>query len=94
MSIAEAIEKELATSGEWRILPKDALLSEKHRADLDLRHVSTSNAGFDFAVGFVYNDSRMLFPDGSSIYTSAIKDRFEIDGVKYIETRNTLYKII
>lgn len=87
--------KEFFGDSSWRILPLDAAPSDKfvaemvfHRLDADMFPGST------VAHGYIYNDSRGIFRDGERIRTSAIKQIVEIEGLLYVETRNTIYKIL
>lgn len=65
----------------------------KHTADiiLDTQCLAVSKRG---ALGYIYNDSRKSFYDGSYILTSPVQnlDTYLQDG--FIETRNTIYKIV
>ncbi|WYV99378.1 hypothetical protein NoPa_00039 [Pseudomonas phage vB_PpuM-NoPa] len=90
----EALIKEYTTHAEWRILPEGAKREDKHQADLHLMRFGTFQSGGEYAYGLIFNDSRFLFPDNSDVRTSIIVDKYEVDGVKYIETRNTIYKLI
>lgn len=45
-------------------------------------------------LGAIYNDSRDKFPDGEFIRSSTIVDDSVRDGVRYIETRNSIYEVI
>lgn len=80
----------------WRVLPEDAKVSEKFKADMMLLEIGTffNPDHGQFARGRIFNDSRGIFRDGDVVRTSTIKDRFELNGVKYIETRNTIYKLV
>ena len=44
-------------------------------------------------LGYVYDDEKGRFLDGTYIRTSAIKREYEQDGKKYIETRNSTYEL-
>jgi hypothetical protein len=78
----------------WRVLPLDAAREEKFKADMVFEAFTTIRDSV-IAHGYIYNDSRSLFIDGTAIRTSAVKETFsDEDGVKYIETRNTIYRII
>lgn len=90
----EALIKEYGTHAEWRILPVGAPVADKHKADLHLIRFGTFASGEEYAYGLIFNDSRHLFLDNTDVRTSMIVDKYEIDGVKYVETRNTLYKLI
>ena len=94
-----SMSKELEIYGteSWRVLPVDAKLSDKFRADMILLGIGEFPAemnGGSYARGRIFNDSRGIFLDGEVVRTSTIKDQFELNGVRYIETRNTLYKLI
>lgn len=79
----------------WRILPLDAEREDKFRADMVLLsyHHFSSGAGVS-AYGYIYNDSRELFHDGQDVRTSVVKNVFAEGGFTYIETRNTVYRVI
>lgn len=79
---------------DWRILPLDAKPEDKFRADMVLVSYDRFPTGAMFAYGYVYNDSRELFHDGQDVRTSTIKNVYREDGVTYIETRNTIYRLI
>lgn len=78
----------------WRILPLDAKPEDKFRADMVLASYHDFPSGAMSAYGYIYNDSRELFHDGQDIRTSAIKNVYREEGVTYIETRNTIYRLI
>lgn len=48
---------------------------------------------YKVAYGKVYEDKKRRFNDGDGIRTSVIEKEFEVDGVKYIKTLNTTYKL-
>lgn len=79
----------------WRILPEDALPEDKFQCDMVLiRTDSEMFAGHTVAHGYVYNDSRGVFPDGERVRTSYIVNIYEKGGHSIIETRNTMYRLI
>lgn len=79
---------------DWRIKPVDAQREDKYKADMAFTRFIQHTDDQYFATGFVYNDSRSLFLDGDSVRTSLVKDVFEVDGEVFIETRNTIYRVI
>ena len=90
-----SLTKEILEGNTWRILPLDALPEDKFVADMVFKTLDTYQfPGHTVAHGFIYNDSRGIFPDGSPVRTSPVARIFEVDGVQFIETRNTIYKII
>lgn len=89
MSLQEYVE-----SQQWRIKPLDANVDDMFRADMVLVGVSSAGEGSLYARGYIFNDSRDLFDDGEVVCTSTIKEIREVEGVRYIETRNTLYRVI
>lgn len=48
---------------------------------------------YKVAYGKVYEDKKRRFNDGEGVRTSVIQKEFEVDGVKYIKTLNTTYKL-
>lgn len=62
----------------------------KHTADIKLETqcFAVSKSG---AIGYIYNDSRKKFMDGTFVQTSPVQnlDTYIQDG--FIETRNTIY---
>jgi hypothetical protein len=89
-----SLEKELHGM-EWRILPLDAKPEDKFNADMVFESIYAIGVDTYVATGYVYSDSRGVFPDGSPVRTSPIKNVYaEANGTQYIETRNTIYKII
>lgn len=91
MSLQELFEQD----DSWRILPLDAVPEDKFVADMVFKSLDTEMfPGHTVAHGYIYNDSRNLFRDGDKARTSSVKRVVEIDGATYIETRNTMYKLI
>lgn len=79
----------------WRILPLDAAPEDKFVADMVFKCLDNEMfPGHTVAHGYIYNDSRGLFRDGDKVRTSSVKRVVEIAGATYIETRNTMYKLI
>lgn len=79
----------------WRILPMDAAPEDKFVAEMIFRRLDDQMfPGNTVAHGYIYNDSRGIFADGGPVRTSLVKQIVEIDGQLYIETRNTMYKIL
>jgi hypothetical protein len=91
----DPLYKEFFGDPSWRILPEDAIPQDKFVADMKLiRLDSEMFPGSKVAHGRVYNDSRGIFRDGDVVRTSVIKDIYEKDGHIYIETRNTMYRLV
>lgn len=87
--------REMLEGSKWRILPLDALPSDKFVAEMVFKRLDDEMfPGHTVAHGNIYNDSRGLFRDGEPVRTSSIKDIHNVNGVTYIETRNTMYKLI
>lgn len=86
--------REILEGAHWRILQKDAAPADKFRADMELICIGEFSEGDQFARGLIWNDSRGIFFDGEVVRTSVIKDIYEVDGETFIETRNTLYRVI
>lgn len=87
--------KEFFGDSSWRILPEDALPEDKFVAEMRFGRFDTEMfPGSTVAHGHIFNDSRGIFLDGDRVRTSAIKATYVIDGQPYIETRNTVYKVI
>jgi len=87
--------KEFFGDSSWRILPLDAAPSDKFVAEMVFSRLDDQLfPGHTVAHGYVYNDSRGIFSDGDPVRTSTVKQVVEIDGEMYIETRNTMYKLI
>lgn len=87
--------KEFFGDSSWRILPMDAKPEDKFVAEMVfVRMDDLMFPGSTVAHGFIYNDSRHIFLNGEPVRTSAVKQVVEVDGDLYIETRNTMYKII
>lgn len=79
----------------WRVLPLDATPEDKFVAEMVFNRFDDKMfEGHTVAHGFIYNDSRGIFLDGEPVRTSSVKQVVEVDGELYIETRNTMYKII
>lgn len=87
--------KEFFGDSSWRILPLDAAPADKFVAEMVFGRLDHDMfPGSTVAHGHIYNDSRGIFRDGDRVRTSTVKQIVEIDGVTYIETRNTMYKLI
>lgn len=87
--------KEFFGDSSWRILPLDAAPEDKFVAEMVFGRLDDQLfPGSVVAHGYVYNDSRYIFSDGDAVRTSTVKQIVEIDGEIYIETRNTMYKLI
>lgn len=79
----------------WRVLPLDAKPEDKFVAEMVFGRLDHDMfPGSTVAHGHIYNDSRGIFRDGDRVRTSTVKQIVEIDGELYIETRNTMYKLI
>jgi hypothetical protein len=79
----------------WRILPLDTKPEDKFVAEMVFGRLDHDMfPGSTVAHGHIYNDSRGIFRDGDRVRTSTVKRIVEIDGELYIETRNTMYKLI
>ncbi|WKV20475.1 hypothetical protein 16Q_082 [Pseudomonas phage 16Q] len=86
---------EFFNGSSWRILPLDATPEDKFVAEMVFDHFDDIMfEGHTVAHGFIYNDSRGIFLDGEPVRTSTVKQVVEVDGELYIETRNTMYKVI
>ena len=91
----ENLIKEFFGDSSWRVLPEDALPADKHVADMKFTRLDSDMfPGHTVAHGFIFNDSRGIFRDGDRIRTSTVKQVVEVDGELYIETRNTMYKVL
>jgi hypothetical protein len=89
------LTREFFGDSSWRILPLDTAPADKFVAEMVFgRFDDQMFPGSTVAHGHIYNDSRGIFYDGSPVRTSTVKQVVEIDGVTYIETRNTMYKLI
>jgi hypothetical protein len=87
--------KEFFGDSSWRILPLDAKPEDKFMAEMVFDRLDNESfPGHEVAHGRIYNDSRGIFLDGERVRTSTVKNIFTNDGETYIETRNTLYKLI
>ncbi len=87
--------KEFFGDSSWRILPVDAKPEDKFVAEMVFERLDNEMfPGSTVAHGFIYNDSRGIFLDGDRVRTSTVKQIVEIDGDTYIETRNTMYKLV
>lgn len=94
LNVQNIIREELLGS-DWRILPSDALPSEKHVAEMMFsRFDDEMFPGSTVAHGCIFKDSRGIFKDGEKVRTSTVKQVVVVDDEVYIETRNTMYKII
>lgn len=90
-----SLTREILEGSAWRILPLDAKPEDKFVAEMRLNRLDSDMfPGHTVAHGNVFNDSRGIFPDGERVRTSTIVRIFNVDGDDYIETRNTLYKMI
>lgn len=79
----------------WRILPLDALPEDKFVADMKFRSLDKDMfPGHTVAHGNIYNDSRGIFRDGDPVRTSTVKQMFSVNGEHFIETRNTIYRLV
>jgi hypothetical protein len=45
-------------------------------------------------IGTIYDDSRGKFPDGTDIRSSTVVNDYHEGGVRFIETRNSIYEVI
>lgn len=87
--------KEFFGDSSWRILPLDAKPADKFVAEMVFNRFDDKMfEGHTVAHGHIYNDSRGIFRDGDPVRTSTVKQVVEFDGEIYIETRNTMYKVI
>lgn len=87
--------REMIEGSSWRILPKDALPEDKFVADMVFKSLdSTMFPGSTVAHGYIYNDSRGIFGDGNPVRTSTVKQIFTVGDEHFIETRNTIYRLI
>lgn len=87
--------REMLEGSEWRILPKDALPEDKFVADMVFKALDSKMfPGHTVAHGNIYNDSRGIFGDGDPVRTSSVKQLFTVGGEHFIETRNTIYRLI
>lgn len=86
---------EILGDSSWRILPLDALPEDKFVADMKFRSLDTVMfPGHTVAHGYIYNDSRGIFADGETVRTSTVKRMFTVGNEHFIETRNTIYRLI
>ncbi|UAV89968.1 hypothetical protein REC_119 [Pseudomonas phage REC] len=89
------LTREFFGDSSWRILPLDAAPADKFVAEMVFRSLDDKMfEGHTVAHGYIYNDSRGIFRDGDPVRTSTVKQIVEIGDDLYIETRNTMYKII
>jgi hypothetical protein len=87
--------KEFFGDSSWRILPLDAKPADKFVAEMVFNRFDDQMfEGHTVAHGHIYNDSRGIFCDGDPVRTSTVKQVVEVDGEIYIETRNTMYKVL
>lgn len=87
--------KEFFGDSSWRILPLDAKPEDKFVAEMVFERLDDQMfPGHTVAHGHIYNDSRGIFLDGERVRTSTVKQVVEFEGELYIETRNTMYKVI
>lgn len=90
-----SLTRELLEGNSWRVLPLDALPQDKFVAEMVFRGLDTTMfPGHTVAHGFIYNDSRGIFMDGEPVRTSTVANIYIVGGTYFIETRNTIYKII
>lgn len=93
--MTDSLTKELTGDISWRILALDALPEDKFVADMVFISFDAQLfQGSTVAHGVIYNDSRSIFPDGSPIRTSGVKRIFTVGNENFIETRNTIYRVI
>lgn len=91
----DKLVREFFGDSSWRILPLDAKPEDKFVAEMVFNRLDTEMfPGSTVAHGRIYNDSRGIFVDGEVVRTSTVKQIVEIDGETYIETRNTMYRLI
>lgn len=91
----ENLIKEFFGDSSWRVLPLDALPEDKFVADMLFIGLDDDMfPGSTVAHGTILNDSRGIFVDGDRVRTSPVKRIFELKGQKYIETRNTIYRVV
>jgi hypothetical protein len=89
------LTREILEGASWRILPLDALPEDKFVADMVFKSLDTNMfPGHTVAHGYIFNDSRGVFCDGDPVRTSSIARMFSVEGTDYIETRNTIYKLL
>lgn len=87
--------KEIMGDTSWRILPLDTLPEDKFVADMKFRALDKEMfPGHTVAHGYIFNDSRGIFRDGDTVRTSTVVRMFSVDGEHFIETRNTIYRLI
>jgi hypothetical protein len=90
-----SLTREILEGSGWRMLPLDTLPENKFVADMVFDTFDIHMfPGHTVARGFIYNDSRGIFYDGDPVRTSTVARVFSVDDQQYIETRNTIYKII
>jgi hypothetical protein len=72
-----------------KISPRDIT----YTAEIEITDFCQSKEGRAVAFGYVFNDSKKRFPDGSEIITSLVTnvETYKTDG--YIKTQNSIYKI-
>lgn len=91
----DKLVREFFGDSSWRILPLDAKPEDKFVAEMVFERLDDKMfPGSTVAHGFIYNDSRGVFSNGTPVRTSTVKQIVEIDGETYIETRNTMYRLI
>lgn len=91
----DPLYKEFFGDVSWRVLPEDALPEDKFVCDMVLERLDSNLfPGSTVAHGRAYNDSRGVFYDGCPVRTSTVKAIYEKDGHQYVETRNTMYRLI
>lgn len=89
------LTREFFGDSSWRILPLDAAPADKFVAEMVFKRLDDEMfPGHTVAHGLIYKDSRGIFRDGEPVRTSTVKQIVEINGELYIETRNTMYKVI
>lgn len=90
-----SLTRETLEGMSWRVLPLDALPEDKFVADMVFKSLDTMMfPGHTVAHGFIYNDSRGIFRDGDPVRTSTVKRLFSCEGEHFLETRNTIYRLI
>lgn len=79
---------------DWRILPLDAKPEDKFKADMVFQSMFAIMPDVFCARGIIFNDSRHLFLDGEQVRTSNVVNIYHDGEETYLETRNTVYRII
>lgn len=90
-----SLTREVLEGTSWRMLPLDALPEDKFVADMKFECFDDILfPGVTVAHGRVYNDSRGIFCNGEMVRTSTVVRVFSVGDEQFIETRNTIYRII